>query len=120
MPVVDEHTEPKRRGRLPGALALLLLVPPLLGVALLIAAAFRPLELGPLIVMTMSTPAPARAPWLTSRVFGAAPRSGVRVTLSPAGAPRLQYQPTAPGRVLRLCLGGRAYYLGWFPGHRVP
>ena len=114
MPVVsEEEAADSGRRRQRGARALyLLLVPPLLLLGLLLAATFGPVELqlGPVILVVVSVPTHGGPIFMA----GGNPIS----TGTPVKVEDRSYTITGTGWGGGVSVPGRAFGIGWFPGHR--
>lgn len=112
MPVLTEEGAPEQRKR--GSRRLwLLLVPPLLGLGMLTAAAVQPLQLGPYVVFVDVQP---------SQGFGWGPRAltvpGPLPGWSTLPIRNQSYVITGGGRAFALGFGDWLCGAAWFRGHR--
>lgn len=115
MPLVTETDQPRERKRGSRA-AWLLLFLPVLGLALLLATAIQPLELGPYVAATTVAHMPGRG-WKFEHVRVPMP-AGTTSPFRPHG--RRSYVITGEAHVFVLWLGDYGPALIWFRGHRKP
>ena len=114
MPVVSEEEAAdsgKRRQR--GARALyLLFVPPVLLLGLLVGSTFRPVELqlGPAMLLVVSAPTHGGPYFIAG--------GNAILTGTPVMWEDRHYTVTGSGWGGGVSLPGRAFGIGWFPGHR--
>lgn len=114
MPLVTGNEKPKQ-GKQGGRAAWLLLLPPALGLALLLAAGIQPLQFGPYVL----TSAVAHSPgldWTCNYVHLEPPTaSNPPTSVELSGQP---YAITGEAHALNFGLGDYGGWVVWFRGHR--